>query len=119
MNKCCFLPNIDCDKLPVGGYDETPDGFCDTCSIKTEARSSRLRQLSNWVNGDSVHDSKFDECCPDFSCCEPRIKTHKEERELFASLYLDRKYSEYEGMLVMFLGRAMPFLTDKKVYIAR
>lgn len=77
-------------------------------------------QLRLWVEGESVHDSdeKGEQCCPDFSCCKPELKAPKEERELFEQLYLEEKHNEYERMLMMFLGRALPLLTDKKVYIA-
>jgi hypothetical protein len=77
-------------------------------------------QLQMWVYGKSVHDkdAKDGQCCPDFSCCIPQLKTPKEERELFQQLYLEEKHSEYERMLMMFLGRALPLITNKKVYIA-
>ena len=76
------------------------------------------KQLQLWVDGNSVHDEKGDQCCPDFSCCKPELKAPKEERELFQQLYLAEKHNEYERMLMMFLGRAIPLMTDKKVYIA-
>lgn len=77
-------------------------------------------QLQMWVEGNSVHDKdeKGDQCCPDFSCCMPELKAPKEERELFQQLYLAERHNEYERMLMMFLGRALPLITDKKVYIA-
>lgn len=77
-------------------------------------------QLQLWVEGKSVHDSdeKGEQCCPDFSCCRPELQVPKEERELFQQLYLEEKHSESERMLMMFLGRAISLLTDKKVYIA-
>jgi hypothetical protein len=76
------------------------------------------KQLRLWVKGKSVHDKKGEQCCPDFSCCMPELKAPKEERELFQQLYLAERYNEYERMLMMFLGRALPLITDKKVYIA-
>jgi len=48
----------------------------------------------------------------------PELKAPKEERELFQQLYLAERHNEYERMLIMFLGRALPLITDKKVYIA-
>lgn len=78
------------------------------------------KQLRLWVKGKSVHDKckKGDQCCPDFSCCMPELKAPKEERELFQQLYLANRHEECERMLMMFLGRALPLITDKKVYIA-
>lgn len=77
-------------------------------------------QLKLWVEGNSVHDKdkEGEQCCPDFSCCRPELKAPKEERELFQQLYLAGKNDEYERMLMMFLGRGLPLLTNKKVYIA-
>lgn len=75
------------------------------------------KQLALWVKGKSVHVHNGI-CCPDFSCCKPELRAPKEERELFQELYLAKKHNEYEKMLMMFLGRAMPLMTDKKVYIA-
>ncbi len=80
----------------------------------------RKRQLRLWVEGKSIHLGKLPDgtCCPDFSCCEPELQSPKEERELFQELYLANKHNEYERMLMMFLGRDLPLMTDKKVYIA-
>ncbi len=78
-------------------------------------------QVKLWVEGKSVCGETGEEgltCCPDFSCCMLQLKAPKEERELFQQLYLAEKHSEYERMLMMFLGRALPLITDKKVYIA-
>ena len=80
-------------------------------------RKRHKKQLALWVQGKSVHVHNGI-CCPDFSCCVPELLAPKEERELFQSLYLAKKHSEYERMLMMFLGRALPLVTDKKVYIA-
>jgi len=75
------------------------------------------KQLALWVQGKSIHVHNGI-CCPDFSCCVPELLAPKEERELFQELYLADKHSEYERMLMMFLGRALPLITNKKVYLA-
>lgn len=80
-------------------------------------RKRRKKQLALWVDGTSVH-MPNGICCPDCSCCMPELKAPREERELFRELYLAKKHNEYERMLMMFLGRAMPLITDKKLYIA-
>lgn len=36
----------------------------------------KIRQWLLWMNGVSVHDKDWDECCPDFSCCNPEMKVH-------------------------------------------
>ena len=65
-------------------------------------------QLNLWVNGTSMHrgDSVNGECCPDFSCCQPKLLAPKEERELFRDLCLNEQDDERQRMLMMFLGRA-------------
>ncbi len=30
-------------------------------------------QLEEWVKGISIHNTKDEECCPDFSCCKPEF----------------------------------------------
>lgn len=80
-------------------------------------RKRYKKQLAFWVEGTSIH-MPNGICCPDFSCCMPELKAPKEERELFQKLYLAKKHNEYERMLMMFLSRAMPLITDKKVYMA-
>ncbi len=30
-------------------------------------------QLNKWAAGESVHNTEFDFCCPDFSCCVPHL----------------------------------------------
>ena len=74
------------------------------------------KRLRLWVEGKPIH--LDDQCLPDFSCCMPELLAPKEERELFIKLYFAGKHTEYEKMMMMFLGRALPLLTDKKVYIA-
>jgi len=74
------------------------------------------KRLKMWCDGHPIH--LDDWCLPDFSCCVPELLAPKEERELFVKLYLKGKRNQYERMLMMFLGRALPLITDKKVYIA-
>jgi hypothetical protein len=42
-----------------------------------------LQQLTLWIEGQSVHNDETDECCPDFSCCNPQIKTPQLAKERF------------------------------------
>jgi hypothetical protein len=39
----------------------------------TDYHKEKLRQLDLWVAGISVHDSIYNECCPDLSCCFPGL----------------------------------------------
>ena len=69
-----------------------------------------------WRDGHPIHLDR--QCLPDGSCCMPELLAPKEERELFVKLYFAGKHSECERMLMMFLGRALPLITDKKIYLA-
>jgi hypothetical protein len=79
-------------------------------------------QLKLWVRGESVHNHdamaggkklQGGECCPDFSCCKPKLKASVEEREKFLrepkarpellSLFLKRLL-EGEGHVVNAVG---------------
>ena len=70
-------------------------------------------QLALWVAGEAVHRGvrPDGECCPDFSCCNPKMFTEKSEREAFRDATEDIRHS----MLMTFLGRA---LSGHEVYLA-
>lgn len=56
--------------------------------LKGETYKQRtMSQLENWAKGKSIHNKKDDECCPDFSCCNKKIKTSIAERVKFMELY--------------------------------
>lgn len=40
-------------------------------------------QVELWVQGQSIFNSSRNECCPDFSCCQPHLLWPKEMREMF------------------------------------
>jgi len=65
-------------------------------------------QLERWVNGDPVHNDERDECCPDFSCCRgPDAMAPEEERRKFAEAHRSGNRELTNGMLMMFLSRAI------------
>lgn len=80
-------------------------------------RKGYKKQLALWVEGKPIHIPNGTHL-PDCSCCFPELLAPKEERELFQQLYLTQKHDEYEKMQMMFFGRALPIITNKKVYIA-
>lgn len=41
----------------------------------TPYQQRALAQAKQWISGESVHNTIDDECCPDFSCCEPNLFT--------------------------------------------
>jgi hypothetical protein len=43
-------------------------------------------QMLNWAMGKSLHNRIDDECCPDFSCCQPDM-FEKDEAARWASYH--------------------------------
>ncbi len=76
------------------------------------------KQLQQWVNGISIHNTDRDECCPDFSCCNDKINTPKKVRKEFQKMYNTGDESLYMPYLFSFLGDTISKETDKKVYLA-
>lgn len=73
--------------------------------IKGDTYKQRIDyQLSEWVKGISIHNDIEDECCPDFSCCRPDLKSPEEYRKTFKSANNEQR----EKMLFGFLGSILP-----------
>lgn len=70
---------------------------------------TRLEQLNAWIEGKSLCNPEFDECCPDFSCCVPEIKASIEERIAFKNAYLEGKTEIVNFMLTTFLSRMIDY----------
>ncbi len=60
-------------------------------------------QLAEWLKGNPVHNKIRDECCPDFSCCEPRLLWPEERRQEFADADEEKRF----GMLGQSLGACL------------
>ena len=81
---------------------------------------TREEQLEEWLKGNSVHlriqGSKYVEyeCCPDFSCCQPKLLADKKIREQYV-ISDQRGRNKFLGI---FLGAAVAMSSDKKVHIA-
>ncbi len=72
-------------------------------------------QLAEWLKGNPIHNAERDECCPDFSCCQPSLLVDQQTRQAFADAGEELRMS----MLGMFLGSAMALAAaGKEVYIA-
>ncbi len=71
-------------------------------------------QLNRWLDGYPIHNHDIDECCPDFSCCQPQLLADKRTREIFCT----SGDKVRQQLLILFLGKMIGFETDKKVYIA-
>ena len=73
------------------------------------------KQLAEWVKGNSIHNDTRDECCPDFSCCQPELLADEATRTAFEAAN-DEDRMQFLGM---FLGAGMAaMMPEKKVYIA-
>lgn len=64
-------------------------------------------QLERWVAGESVHNDERDECCPDFSCCQPELLASEDERRAFKEAHDRGDENSIMAMLGGFLGAAM------------
>lgn len=86
-------------------------------------------QLEEWVKGNPIHNIQDNECCPDFSCCNPEFIQPKEIRETFEEVCkkADKEvfnpehhpyYDAKMGMLMSFLGGAFAKeFPKKKIHI--
>lgn len=62
-------------------------------------------QVIKWIAGESIHNKERNECCPDFSCCEPTLLAALCERKEFKdALDTGNDYKKME-MLGIFLER--------------
>ena len=82
-----------------GTYNCVHGEFDDRCEACTETIDHQTRE---WLAGNPIHNTERDECCPDFSCCEPRLLWPLEQRQEFADADEDVR----NGMLMMSLGAA-------------
>lgn len=76
-----------------------------------------LQQIEEWAKGNPIHDSKKNQCCPDFSCCTGDIVEEK-VRLRFKKAFVEKDHDTVNQMLMMFLGRAIRSNTNTRVYIA-
>ena len=72
------------------------------------------QQLDEWIKGNSAHTDNGD-CCPDFSCCNPKLMANEEERKIFAEADESKQMKMLFGYLGKMLAVEMP---EKKVYLA-
>ena len=77
-------------------------------------------QLEKWLAGESVHrgDKPRGECCPDFSCCYPRLLAPFEIRQIYVKAFREKDYKMQNRLLFRFLGELIAATSNRKVYIA-
>lgn len=64
-------------------------------------------QLALWRRGVNTHNPERDECCPDFSCCQPELARPLAERETFCQSDKEKQLelmSQYLGALIVHAG---------------
>lgn len=79
----------------------------------TDRESSEI-QLRLWVDGVSIYNRIRDECCPDFSCCNPGLIAAPALRQAFADAGDELRHE----MLGMFLGAMLNDHYSSSVYIS-
>lgn len=77
-----------------------------TCQFGQNTYKERAQlQLDMWLIGKSIHNNVDDECCPDFSCCNKKMKTSKKIREEFYNAEIDSDIRT--KLLIKFLSEAL------------
>lgn len=88
-----------------------------------DAVITELEQLELWVVGRPLHRGDKDSgiCCPDFSCCRGvETMAPRDTRILYMKAHLQEDWKTTEGMLALFLGRALAEdMPDKTIHITR
>jgi hypothetical protein len=84
--------------------------------IKGDTYEERYNyQLDQWAQGNSIHNTVDDQCCPDFSCCNKKMDTPIEIRKTFQAASEEQR----ETFLYTFLGQALGTIDNgKNVFIA-
>lgn len=72
-------------------------------------------QVKHWADGIPTHNPIGDECCPDFSCCNPSSLMDEGARKRFLNAHLSGDDETKSKMSLMCLGE---LLSDENVYIA-
>ncbi len=65
-------------------------------------------QIALWVKGESVHNDEAGECCPDFSCCNPKMQdTPQRDKERFQKAKQEGDEKMVGRLLYSWLGLAI------------
>jgi hypothetical protein len=73
------------------------------------------QQLAAWVDGRPVCPSTTGECCPDFSCCTPKLLWPPEKRAAFAKADQGTR----EKMMMGSTGALLEAAGEKNVRVTR
>lgn len=78
----------------------SPSRNAPQAAVPHNQNMTHQEQLDQWVAGKSVHNPTRNECCPDFSCCQPHLKADAPTRRKFR----DANQETRNHMLAEFLG---------------
>lgn len=90
-----------CPRHP-GGNRKCEDLRCMRTWV-SEGAPTPDEQLQKWAAGESVCPNTLHECCPDFSCCRPRLGWPLDKRKKF----VEAGQGEREKMMLGALGAFM------------
>jgi Fe-S-cluster containining protein len=85
--------------------------------FKKQYCDSVEEQLDSWIEGIPKHNQNCDECCPDFSCCNPELLWDRDKREIFAGAYRSGDHKVCDSMLMESLATLIGSVKPD-VYIA-
>jgi hypothetical protein len=101
--------------VPVGGPSSTGERQwrCTVCGLEgpfyvvrskpcSKAKVGDLspdQQLAAWVDGRSICPSTTGECCPDFSCCRPKLQWPEAKRRQYAQASQGTREKMHMGAL--------------------
>ncbi len=63
-------------------------------------------QIALWRQGKSLHDHENNCCCPDFSCCNPRLLAPEAVREAYIKAYQEGDNLLIHNIQIQFLQAA-------------
>ena len=89
-----------CGKLTATGPVKDKCSKCLVVPMPADPDLSRDEQTRHWVNGTSLCPNAAGECCPDFSCCRPKLRWAKAKRETFAAVGQAEREKMLLGALV-------------------
>lgn len=81
--------------------------------VREKYKESCDTQLQSWLDGKPEHNTLFNECCPDFSCCHPSLMWSDAQRKTFFEAT-----PEVRQHMLMFGLAGIAAQTDEGIYIA-
>jgi len=89
----CKTKRMVCKECLVGNIETSTSSGAE-CMVT-------VRQLTRWVDGEAVHNSAFNECTPDFSCCNSNFELWPQEKR---ANFIDAFYLDNEDQIIDMLA---------------